>query len=108
MNVPSWWSFLLLALAAYRTWRLLSEDDILDRPRRYVTRLGDWTKGPTPQGYRYDLAAFINCPACLGAWCSLGWWLAWLAFPHGVLVVAVPFAISQAVIIVRSVLDTPE
>ena len=39
MSVPGWYELLLLSLAAWRVFHLLAEDDILDRPRRYVTRL---------------------------------------------------------------------
>ena len=100
MSVPNWYSLILLALAAYRVWRLIAEDDILDRPRRYVTRLGTkWQKDgdPLPKGYRLGLAQFITCPWCLGAHSAFAFWLAWIFWPHGTLVVAAPLAISTLV-----------
>lgn len=53
--------FALMALAAYRAWRLLALDTILDRPREaLLERMGDKT------------ADFISCPWCAGAWLSAG------------------------------------
>lgn len=97
MNIPNWYALVLLALAAFRVWKLAAEDDILDRPRRYVTRLGSgWKKegDPLPDGYRYRLAAFISCEWCLGFYVALGWWGLWSAWPHGTLIAAAPLAIS--------------
>ena len=71
LTVPNWWEALIIGLAVYRLWRLLAEDDILDRPRRYVLRLGaDWQKDgdPVPDDYRSGLADFLTCPFCFGAW----------------------------------------
>jgi hypothetical protein len=95
---------LLLALAAFRTWRLLAEDDLLDRPRRYVTRLGSgWEKDgdPVPAGYRIGLGKFVACPWCLGFWLALAWWAAWQAWPHATEVAAVPLALSALVPVVE-------
>ena len=91
--VPSWWPFLLLALAAFRTWRLLAEDTILEPLRRRLVR-ADSTR-----------EEFTTCPWCAGFWISLAWWLAWQAWPHATLVVAVPFAISAVVALVAVNLD---
>lgn len=82
MTIPGWWTTTLLALGAYRTWKLLAEDTILDGPRRYVT------------GTARELMA---CPWCLGFWLSIAWWAAWQAWPHVTLGVSVPFAISAIV-----------
>lgn len=111
MNVPDWWAFLLLALAAYRVWRLLAEDAILDRPRRKLTRLGSaWQKegDPVPEGYRAEWAKFLLCPWCLGFWVSLAWWAAWQASEKWALVACTPFALSAAVGMIRVNLDPPE
>ena len=70
-----------IALAAWRTFQLLAFDDILDRPRRYVTRLDPrWKKEGDAVGsrYRYGLADFITCPYCIGFWVTLAWWGVWL------------------------------
>lgn len=103
MSIPNWWTAILLALAAWRTFKLLAADDILDRPRRYVTRMGDkWQKegDPLPAGYRYRLAEFLSCPYCLGFWLALGWWGLWQAWPHGTLVASAPLAISALLALV--------
>ena len=96
-HVPDWWPALLLAAAAYRTWKLLAEDTVLIRPRAWALKLGNWETGPAPSGYRQKLAEFIACPWCLGFWISLAWWAVWLAQPYGTLVAATPMALSAAV-----------
>lgn len=94
----SWWAFLLLAGAAYRIYRLIGQDTILDGPRARLLRLGNWREGQrVPAGYRSKLGEFIVCPWCLGFWVVLCWWLAWRIWPHGTLIVAFPFALSTAV-----------
>ena len=103
MSIPNWWEFLLLSLAAYRTWRLLAEDTVLDTPRAWAVGLSDWTEGQrTPSSYRAGLAEFLTCPACFGFWISLFWWAAFQQWSHGTVVVAVPLAISAVVIAVAS------
>lgn len=99
MSIPSWYELVLLALAAFRLWRLLAEDDILDRPRRYVTALPRAWKpnDPLSTNYRNGLAAFISCPWCLGFWVVLALWGAWEVWPHAVLVVSAPLAVSALV-----------
>lgn len=100
MKIPGWYVLILLSLAAFRTWRLLAEDDILDRPRRYITKLGEkWEKegDPVPSDYRLALGSFIDCPWCLGFWLALGWWAGWQIWPFGVEVAAVPMALSALV-----------
>ena len=101
MEVPDWWEFTLLALAAWRVFHLIGHDDILDKPRRYVTRLrADWEKegDPTGKDYREKLGAFLECPYCLGFWIALIWWVAWLIFPTETVWLAVPWAISAGVV----------
>ena len=95
MNVPDWWEAVILALAAWRTFQLLAEDDILDRPRRYVTGKLD---------AKWEL--FIECPYCLGFWIAVAWWVAWIIFPYETLVVAVPWALSAGVIAASKVLSS--
>lgn len=104
MNVPNWWAAILLGLAAWRTWKLLAEDDILNKPRRYVTRMGPkWKKegDPLPKAYRDGLAEFLKCPYCLGFWTALGWWGLWQAWPHGTLVAAGAVAVTALVPLVN-------
>lgn len=104
MTVPDWWAVTLLALAAYRVWRILAEDSVLDGLRRRVLRMGDdWEKegDPLPPNYRWRLGNFVRCPACLGFWVALAWWIGWEINGKWALIFAAPFAISQAVLIAR-------
>lgn len=101
MTIPSWYGLVLLALAAWRVFQLVGDDDILDRPRRYLLRLGDdWEKDgdPVPFNYRANWGIWLTCPYCAGFWISVLWWGAWQLWPHGTLVVAVPFAINAGLI----------
>ena len=101
MSIPNWYELALLALAAWRIFQLISDDDILDGPRRKLLRLGkEWEKDgdPVPDDYRVEWGTFITCPYCAGFWISLVWWGAWQIWPHATLVVAVPFAINAGVI----------
>lgn len=75
---PSWWAYVLLTLAAFRAWKLVADDRILDRPRDWLldrldTRRGDET-------YWGD---FLICPWCAGFWISLLTYAGWIAFGPG-------------------------
>lgn len=106
MTVPNWYTLALLSLAAYRTFRLLSEDTILDRLRARVLGYRGWQEGQKlPSSYRVKLSEFVGCPACLGAWVSLFWWVAWEWQTHITTVAAVPLAVSVIVIAVSSFID---
>ncbi|MES2179862.1 MAG: DUF1360 domain-containing protein [Gemmatimonadota bacterium] len=91
--IPNWWAFLLLVLAAYRTWRLLALDTITDPIRHRFVRAESKTE------------EFLQCPYCFGFWVTLAWWLAWVAWPHWSLVVATPFALSAVVALIGARLD---
>lgn len=88
--IPTWWGFTLLGLAAYRTWRLVAEDTILDKPRARL---------------RLDESELVTCPWCLGAWIAVAWWGAWKLWDEPVMVVAVPFALSALVGVVAMAVD---
>jgi hypothetical protein len=101
VRIPDWWEAALLALAAWRVFQLLAFDDILDQPRRYVTRMGkDWQEegDPVPKEARLKLTEYLQCPFCFGALVGTLWWAAWLIWPHATLVFAVPWALSAGVI----------
>lgn len=104
---PTAWQFALLALAAFRVWKLLGDDAILDGPR---DRLLDWMEdAPDEDGERGTTwTYFITCPWCAGAWIALSWWLAWLAWEEGTVFLAVPFALSAAVGYLGVVIDRLE
>lgn len=89
MSVPTWYELLLLGLAAFRTWKLLGTDTVLDPLRDRL--VGDRDE------YRQSLDEFIRCPWCLGFWCATGWWVAWLVWPHTVLVLAAWGAVAAVV-----------
>ena len=85
--IPDPWPFALLALAAFRVFWLVGEDTITEPLRRWLTR----------DGKREKTELFLGCPWCCGAWCSIGWWLAWLALDEWAVAAAVPFALSAVV-----------
>lgn len=97
---PEPWEFVLLALAAFRVWKLLAEDAITVGVRARVF-------GNSGRFRRHGAAGldFLLCPWCAGFWIAVGWWAAWLAWPEHVLVAAVPFALSAAVGASAVVLD---
>lgn len=111
-DTPGWWQFLLLSLAVFRVYRLIAEDTILDRPRRWLLRLGDWQDGDgednIPAEYRDKWGLFITCPWCLGFWLSVVTWVAWLLFPTETVWLAVPWALSAAVALINKNLDPEE
>jgi hypothetical protein len=109
MNIPDWWETVILGLAAWRVFHLLAFDDILDRPRRYITRLGPkWENegDPVPSNYRVRLANFLVCPFCFGFWIALSWWGAWIIWPHETLVAGVPFMLSAALVAAHTFLSS--
>jgi Protein of unknown function (DUF1360) len=110
VDIPDWYALILLGLGGFRIWRLLADDDILERPRRWIVRLPkNWREGDElPSNYREYLALFINCPWCLGSWIVLVIWIFWQVWPHGTEVTMVPFALSALVGLVRGNLDPPE
>lgn len=116
--IPNWYVFLLLALISFRTWRLIAEDDILQRPRHWLVRLPrDWEDGDeVPEQYRDKLGLFLTCPWCAGAWVSGLVYLAyletlgeWPSSGHEIAVgFGVWFALSASVGLIRGNLDEPE
>jgi len=110
MSLPGAWQTILLALAAYRIFRLLSEDTILDRPRKWLVRLpANWDESISiPDDYRLGLAKFISCSLCMGFWISVSVWLLWQLNGHWTEVLATPFAISALVVFMVEKLDPKE
>jgi Protein of unknown function (DUF1360) len=101
-QIPTWWALLLLALAAFRLWRLFAEDTITTPLRKRLERLS----GPKWEERGYGgLSEFVTCPWCAGAWISIGWWIAWTAWPHWTLIIATPFAISAVVGLIAANID---
>jgi Protein of unknown function (DUF1360) len=108
-QVPTWWELLLASLAVYRLWRLLAEDEILERPRRRVLRYVGWEEGQAlPEGYRASWGDLLRCPWCLGLHLSILAWIFWLFAPSLALIIATPFAVSTLIGLIRTNLDPPE
>jgi len=97
VEVPSAWVFLLGSLAAWRVWKLLSTDDVLDY-FQLRNRLA-------PEGS--DRREFLDCPYCSGFWVSLlgtlGYYLIAGWDTYGFLVTT--FAMSSIVVFVEIALD---
>lgn len=110
MTIPSWWAALLLTAAAFRTWHLIAFDKVLQRPRFWALGLGwQWQKGdPIPLGYRYELGQFVECFYCFGFWVALAWFGLWEIWPHGMLIVATPFALATGLIALARTLSETE
>ncbi len=114
MNLPSWYEFLLLSLAAWRVYRLIAEDTILDPIRNRVLRLDpNWEKEGDDPGddYRMKWGIFLTCAFCAGFWvsgialalyCLVVEWIGVFSF------LVCWFAISAVVAIVAKNLDPAE
>lgn len=103
--LPTWWTFLILALAAYRWTRLAGWDDFppIERLRNYV--LGYYvSKQYGPRYRRPTFAHLVHCPFCIGWWISAATYTLWLLWPD-MLYGAVPFALSGAVGLIAKNLD---
>lgn len=94
--IPTPWAFVLLALAAQRSYWLIGEDAITEPLRALVTNNGE----------RERTHWFLTCPWCSGAWISLAWWTAWWYLDEWAVAVAVPFALSAVVGAVTMVLHS--
>lgn len=86
MDHPSVWEFVLLALAAWRIWWLIAEDD-LTQPLRDKIKPGkfrDW----------------VECPYCTGAWVAGMVWVSWTLWPRFSVWFATLWALAAAVVFV--------
>jgi hypothetical protein len=97
VTVPNWFELILLGAATWRTFQLFAFDDLLNRPRRWILRLGDWEPefdkqgnqtSELPDDYRLHWAQFITCPYCAGAWIAGVWWIAFQINQHWTLIIA--------------------
>jgi hypothetical protein len=101
VQIPDWFTLLVLGAAAWRTFQFVAYDDLLERPRARVLKRLD------KEGEYWSL--FITCPYCAGFWNALAWWLAWwLISPFWVLALAIPWALSAIVVGLHKVLAMDE
>ena len=111
MSHPTPWVFVLLALAAYRVWRIAARDSITEKARVAVTGYDDEHAPPlepdTRSSRRY-LSALIRCPWCLGWWISWAAWGLWMLWPTAAVAVATPLALSATLGLIKKNLDRDE
>lgn len=99
-------NLVVLALAAHRLFRIIAGDTITKRWRERFLGWGDDQKRNEWPKNRRKLAEFVHCPFCLGFWVVVVEWLAFQQWPHGVLLVAWPLALSSIVGLVTERLDS--
>ena len=67
--------FVILALAVFRVWRLVAQDDILQPVRLWILSFGRDSSGGRLPGFGPALARgivdFLTCPWCFGLWLSV-------------------------------------
>lgn len=101
-NIPNWWQTLLLLSAAYRVWRLLAYDTILETPRTWVLDRIDPTRNE-----KWSL--FLLCPWCAGFWITgvaLALYCIWYGWIGVLNFLVVWFAMSLGVGLLGSKVDT--
>lgn len=102
---------LVLVLGVFRIVRLIGWDDlpIVESFRTWVTGrtvyYNSTEGGEVYQHRRPLLAKFIECPWCVGAWVSLGAYLAWVFEPRWTIYFLMPWALSAAVGLLAKNLD---
>jgi hypothetical protein len=80
--VPTPFEALLLGLAAWRTWRLVANDDLTEPLReRYLKN--------------EKVLDFVECPYCLGAWIAGAWVVAFATWSDGTLWAALVMALAS-------------
>ena len=83
---PTPWEFVLLALAAWRIWWLIAEDDLTQplRDRLHPGKLRDW----------------VECPYCTRAWVAGAVWVSWTLWPRFSVWFATLWALAALVVFV--------
>jgi hypothetical protein len=111
----------MLALAAFRVYRLIARDTITEPfraaatyPDRGAVALADDPAdeglavvgdAELPKSWRVYISTLIRCPWCAGFYVSAGWWLLWQAWPHWTMAMSAPWAISAVVALLAKNLD---
>jgi len=93
VSIPSVWEFALGALAVFRIYRLIAEDEIAQRPRDWAA---DWIEDHLDR----DLTVLITCPWCLGTYLTLAAWGFWLLAPTAATFLAAPLAFMAIVALI--------
>lgn len=78
--IPEPWEFVLLSLAAFRVWKLIADDRILDRPRDWLLDRIIGKRGEQKGIYWSD---FLTCPWCAGFWITLLTYISWIVLGPG-------------------------
>ncbi len=88
---------IIVTLGAWRAWRVISTDTILDWPRDRI--LGTITlAGGVTHYKRKHLADFVGCAWCLGFWLALGAAAAWHWWSKdNTVLISIPLAASAAI-----------
>lgn len=95
--IPSGLEFLILSLAAFRVFRIISQDDMPVMVRWRNAFVGAELEAGVWAFRHPTLAHFIGCAWCLGFWIALAISAAWWLAPHWTIVACLPFAVSAAV-----------
>lgn len=91
--MPSPFEALLLALAAWRVWHLIANDDLTEPLRdRYLKNEA--------------VLDYVECPYCLGAWVAGAWVVAFALWPDGVVWAALVFAVAAVPVFVNHMLSS--
>ena len=101
--IPSLYAFALLALAAFRSWVLLARDDITKNLRQWMFLRTGGVVNAARSAFWWE---FVQCPWCFGFWIAIAWYIAWLIWATGALVLAVPFALSAVVALIEEHRDS--
>jgi hypothetical protein len=89
MSFPGWYAFIILALAAWRTFQLIAHDDILDPVWKFV---------PDRLRKNEKFVEWVQCPYCMGFWITLIWWGAWQEWPRWTLIIGSVLALHAGMI----------
>lgn len=98
MSTADLLGLLVLSLGAWRVWRILSTDVVLDWPRDRILGATQPLAGGPIHYTRPRLAEFVGCPWCLGWWIALGAFAAWHWWSKtDSVLIAIPFALSTVI-----------
>lgn len=105
------WAFVLVALGAYRLWRIVARDSITEKARVAATGYADADAPPLEPGTRSPrryLSALIRCAWCSGFYIAVAAYVCWRLWPHATLTGATPLALSAVLGLTRKNLDKEE